>query len=344
MRFIATTACTLLSSTLLFSHSSFEPDDRVNYSSNYQVEAGVDLFVSGDYLYWTAREDGLNYAHTGKGSGTATIPAIQNGNFDGHLKKVTPGWESAYRVGLGLNFPRSGFDLVGIWTHFDSHAKHSVHSAEGTLFPVWAHPDAAATANATSAQGKWNLELSTIDIECGKSSWFGGDFSLRPFFGIRWLWIDQTLRNHYTYATSPAVTGRLRSASDFEGGGIRAGADLRYAFGAGFSLGAVASGALLYGETGTHFRLKEGETLIASAKDHPLEGMTTLQTSLTLGWDGHFCSDRCHLELHIGWEQNIYFDANRMNHYLSFIGQGNYFQEKGNLYLQGLIAGGRFDF
>ena len=274
-------------------------------------------------------------------------------DFKGHLrKKITPEWQSAFRVGAGLNFPRSGFDIIGLWTQFSSESSASKRAKKGTnLLTLWAHPDANATALATSAQGKWNLCLNSVDLEWGRSSWFGGNFSIRPFFGARWLSIDQSLHHHYDYATTPLVTGKLRSTSDFNGGGLRVGADLRYSLGAGFSLVGLASGSLLYGESSFNFQLREDQTPIGKSKSHCVEGMSTLQMNLSLTWDTHFCSDRCHIEFHLGWEQNAYFNANRMSHYAFFTtGPRRVLSGKGNSFvartchwrsIRLLVVGGR---
>lgn len=336
------------SSTSLFASESTPvseaPDGRVNYPSNFQVEQGWDLFVFGEYLYWIAKEDGLYYAHTGKGSGTASFPASGKSDFKGSLKKIETEWDSAFRVGLGFNFPRQGIDLSAYWTQYATDASDAVHSPEGTIFSVWGFPDNDAASTQTFAKGHWDLQLNCIDLECGKSSWFGGSFSLRPFIGVRWLWIDQALHNHYRYTTTPVAVGKLHSESDFNGGGVRAGADGRFALGAGLHIYGIVSGSLLYGEFENNFSLKEDSVRIAHAKDHELKGVSTLQLALGLGWGGHFGKDRCHIEFHVGWEQNAFFNVNQMNHFMQELHKGDFFKERGNLTLQGLVAGGRFDF
>lgn len=331
--FLVTGSFLLGISSPLFSHTSFTTEDRVNYPSNYQVEKGIDLFVYGDYLYWIAQEDGLVFAQTGKGKdGTS---------FKGNLEKIDPSWENAYRVALGLNFPKEGYDLIGLWTHLST---TSSQSSNGNLFPLWGHPDASATSSATFAKGHWNLNLNILDLEWGRSSWFGGHFSLRPFFGVRWLKLDQTLKNTYLYESSPVTSGHLLSFSDFNGGGIRAGAESRYNIPYGFSFWGLISGTLLYGNYNTHLSIKEDSLKIANAKDSTLNPLSTLQLGIGVGWDSHFCKDRFHIELHLGWEQNLLFNANRMNHYMGALSKGLYFKEKGNLTLQGLVVGSRFDF
>ena len=320
------------------------PQGRVNYPSNFQVEAGTNLFLSGEYLYWIAQEDSLYYAHTGKGKGTAVVPPNGNYNFKGTLKKVQPEWDNGLRLGIGLNFPKAGYDLAAYWTWFATEATDSISKHHGTLFPIWAHPDNPSTSTATSARGRWDLNLQVADLEWGRSSWFGCYFSLRPFFGLRGVWLDQDLNNHYTYFTTPRIRGKLRAESDFQGGGLRAGANARFAMGYGVSIYGTASGSLLYGTFDGDFRLKENGKTIAFSKDSFCKGISSLQLALGLGWDTHFSKDRLHIEFHVGWEQNQWFSVNQMNHFMQEAGKGVYFQENSNLALQGLVVGGRFDF
>jgi hypothetical protein len=309
------------------------PDDRVNYPSNFQVEGGCNLFLFGDYLYWIAEEDSLYYAQAGVGDDLS--------DFKGHLKRVKPEWDSGLRIGAGLNFPKEGSDLFFTWTWFSTDASSQ---KKGSLLSLWAYPDAPAAATSHFAKGKWDLDIQLFDLEWGRSSWFGGYFSLRPFFGVRALFLQQNLKNIYAYDTIPTIIGKTHSASDTHGGGIRAGADARFAFDYGFSIYGLASGSLLYGRFDADFRLKEDGFTIAHTKDRFNKGFSSLQLALGLAWDTHFAKDRLHIEFHLGWEQNGWFSINQMNHFMQNIGSGVFFQENSNLSLQGLVAGGRFDF
>lgn len=342
---------TLLFSLFLSSSASVfcapiseKPDDRVNFPSNFQVEGGANLFIFGDYLYWITQEDSLYYAQTGSGVGATVAPPNGNIDFDGTLKKVKPHWDNGVRAGLGLNFPREGYDVQLFWTWFATNASNSVHAPLGNLLILWAYPDFSDLSGALFAKGHWHLNLNVGDLEWGRSSWFGGHFSVRPFFGIRGLWLDQDLNNHYTYNTSPLVHGNLHLDSDFRGGGLRAGADARFAIPYGFSFYGLLSGSLLYGQFHADMHLKEDPFTIAHTKDHFSKGISSLQAALGLGWDTHFCNDRCHIEFHVGWEQNAWFSVNQMNHFMYKLHDGYYFKENSNLTLQGLVAGGRFDF
>ncbi|MBS0620066.1 MAG: hypothetical protein JSS61_01220 [Verrucomicrobia bacterium] len=312
---------------------SVKPQGGVNYPSNFQVANGVDLFVQGEYLYWAASEEGLYFAQD------SSTPGM---DFNGKLARINPKWDSGFRVGTGLNFPKQGMDLTLLWTYFSTSAHKT---AQGDLLLVlWAHPDLTATRHADFAKARWRIDLNTLDLEVGRSCWFGGHFSFRPFIGLRAALIDQALNTEYLFATTPALLGKVHTQSDFQGGGVRAGADLRFTFGPGFAVYGLASGALLYGKFEADFREKEEKVLIARAKDHFLQGVSALQIGAGIGWDTHFAKDRCHIELHIGWEQNSWGNANQMNHFLGELQTGRLFEEHSHLSFQGLVAGGRFDF
>ncbi len=319
---------------------SEEPYGSVNYPSNFQVEGGANLYIFGDYLYWIPQSDGLYYAHTGFGAGTATIPPDGSFDFKGTLKKIHPHFDNGVRAGVGCNFPKEGYEVSIYWTWFATGASDSV---KGSLFSIWGHPDAVSAD--TFAKGDWHMDLDLADLEWGRASWFGGKFSLRPFFSIRGLWLDQELKNRYHYATTPAAVGDLHSKSDYRGGGLRAGADARFALPCGFSIYGLASGSLLYGFFNTDFSVKEDHSIIAKTKEPRFwNSVSSLQLALLFGWDTHFDNERFHFELHAGWEQNTWFGVNQMNHYLQKLGAGFYYKENSDLTLQGLVAGGRFDF
>jgi hypothetical protein len=320
------------------------PDERVNYPSNFQVEGGGDLFISGEYLYWMAREDGLYFAQSG-------IEDLDgSSSFDGKLEKIDSGWDSGLRIAAGVNFPKEGYDALLYWTWFSTDGNKSAHSERGNLLPLWAGPDLQLVEGdgddfkVQVARGHWDLDMNVFDLEWGRSSWFGGHFSLRPFFGLRGAQIQQGLKIHYTYATSPLIFTRLHSNAAFRGGGLRAGANARFAFCHGFAVYGLASGSLLYGQENGGLHVRENEFEIASARDRFWKGVSSLQLSVGLGWDSHFAKDRLHIALCVGWESNMWFSVNQMNHFMNELSTGSFFKESSNLSTQGLFAGGRLDF
>jgi hypothetical protein len=328
------------------------PDERVNYPSNFQVEGGCNLFMWGEYLYWTAREDGLYFAQSG-----LEVSDSNASSFDGKLEKIDSKWDSGLRIAAGVNFPKEGYDAVLYWTWFSTDGNKRVHSEHKNLLPLWAQPDfqlldgtgkfvdgGGNKPKVEVARGHWDLDMNVLDVEWGRSSWFGGHFSLRPFFGLRGAQIQQGLKVDYAYATSPLIFTRLHSNAAFRGGGLRAGANAGFAFCHGFAFYGLASGSLLYGQENGGLHVKENEFEIARTQDRFWKGVSSLQLSLGVGWDSHFSKDRLHVGFCMGWESNMWFSVNQMNHFMNPLSTGSFFKENSNLSTQGLFAGGRFDF
>ena len=338
----------LLNSLVLYSCSkaiceqkipmSEAPNDRFNYPSNFQVERGANLFIFGDYLYWKTNEDGLYFAQMGSND------ASSNSSLEGKIRRIDPQWQDGMRIGVGINFPKEGYDTVFYWTSFSTNGYESTHSDEKTTIPLWAEPNFPTFIDTIQAIGKWDLDLNTLDLEWGRSSWFGGHLSIRPFFGLRAAYIQQNLKIHFKYATVAPDSLLQYSRSNLHAGGLRAGLNTRFTLPYGFAIYGIASGSMLYGEFNANYKAKENQSTIARAKDKFRKGVSSMQLGLGMGWDTHLAQDRLHIEFHIGWEQNMWFSVNQMNHYLNQLDTGFYFKENSNLSTQGLVAGGRFDF
>jgi hypothetical protein len=318
----------------------------VNPSSRFQVEKGWNFFLNTEFLWWVAKEDGLFYAQSGyTGATTSAVPPDGTKNFSGHLQKVKPHFRPGFRIGIGGNMGYDEWDIFLNWTWFKSHARG--HS-RGHLLTLWGHPEASGEGNnlngARSANAKWSLHFNILDLEMGRSFWVGRHFSLRPFFGIRSSWIDQHFDIHYNYTTTPRTKGRLRAESDFEGVGVRGGLDMRFALLSGWSFYSIASASMLYGFYDCDFHERWNSLRVASTRDGFHNAASSAQLALGVRWDTYLHRDRYHIGLYAGWEQNIWFGLNKMNHYFHNLSAGNLQQMNGDLTLSGGTFGVRFDF
>jgi len=319
-----------------------EASGFVNPPSRFQVENGWNLFLNTEFLWWVAKEDGLYYAQGGfSGESTSAVPPNGTIDFKGHLKKITPDWFPGFRIGFGGNMGYDEWDLFLNWTWFKSHGRNS---SEGLLLVLWAHPDADGASAATDAKGVWDLHINLLDLELGRAFWVGKHFSLHPFFGARGAWIDQDLKLEYTLTTAPVTEYQYKPKCNFEGGGIRAGLDARFAMLGGWSLYGLASGSLLYGHFDTDAKGKWNGTEIGEVRDGFHQAASTVQLALGVRWDTYLHKDRYHVGLYAGWEQNIWFGLNKMNHYFGNLNEGNLEQFSSDLTLQGGTFGVRFDF
>jgi len=342
---LATTLSALHAGDLPASTQGTEAIGMVNPSSRYQVDNGWNIFLNTEFLWWVGKQDGLYYAQGGYSNNpTSAIPPDGTTNFRGRLKKVQPHFRPGFRVGLGGNMGYDEWDIFLNWTWFQSHARG--HS-NGPLLTLWGHPNgdiAGSLESANSAHAKWSLHYNVLDLEMGRSFWVGRHFALRPFIGARGAWINQHFDIHYNYMTAPTTKGDIRADSDFEGGGVRMGLDMRFILLGGWSFYSVASASMLYGYYDCNFKEHWNATVVAKSKDNFHNAVSTGQLSLGVRWDTYVHKDRYHFGLYAGWEQNIWFGINKMNHFFHNLDEGNLEQMNGDLALAGGTFGIRFDF
>lgn len=332
------------------SHQGRESTGLVNPSSRFQVENGWNMFFDIEFLWWVAKEDGLFYAQSGfTNQLTDATPPDGTIDFNGHLERVTPDWSPGFRLGYGGNMSYDEWDIFVNWTWFKSHAKDSSETSKrGMLLTLWGHPDVNSPGQSANgalyAKGIWDMTINVLDLEMGRSFWVGRHLSLRPFIGARGAWIGQDFRIRYHFTTTPITRARLKAESDFQGGGVRAGFDMRFALFSGWSFYSLASASMLYGHFDCDFHEKWQSIRIATTRDGFHQAASTAQLALGVRWDSYFHHDRYHLGLYAGWEQNIWFGVNKMNHWFNQFHDGNLEQMNGNLMLQGGTFGLRFDY
>ncbi len=340
------TSCALSADDLPASKQGIETLGMVNPSSRFEVEKGWNLFLTTEFLWWVAKEEGLYYVQNGyTGATTSALPPDATKNFDGHLEKVHPHFRPGFRIGLGGNMGYDEWDLFLNWTWFKSTARGS---KQGALLTLWSHPEVSDELGnpqgATSAKARWHLHLNLLDLEMGRAFWVGKHCSLRPFIGARAAWIDQHFHIHYDLTTTPETDSHLSAVSNFEGGGVRTGVDTRWALLGGWSFYGLASASLLYGFYDADFHQTWESQKIANARDGFHQASSTAQLELGVRWDTYLHKDRYHIGLYAGWEQNIWFSLNKMNHFFGNLSQGNLEQMNTDLTLSGGTFGVRFDF
>jgi len=332
-------------------------------SCRFETHCGFGVFVTGEALFWIPKENGLIIAQKGApgpGPQTADVPPTSY-NFRGDLLRIDPEFDWGFRVGIGYNFCFDQWDAKALWTSFSTEARTQFVS-DGTTFAInlWGHSDVSNSSASSLIKAHFDFDYDTLDFELGRAFGAGRCFCLRPFFGIRAGWIDQTLTDFNQVEilenTGESLSTDLKALSDFTGAGLRFGLDGRFDFCFDISLYGLASYGLLYGKFDTSFTSSVTgsdpnsdldpvvDLVIADACDRFHMGTSTLQLALGLQWNRGFCCDRYRFGFNISWEQSIWFQLNQMNHFQSEFYEGHLVQENGNLSMQGITFGARFDF
>lgn len=332
-------------------------------SCRFETHCGFNTYVTLEGLYWVAKENGLIIAQEGvpaPGAQTGDVPPTSY-NFRGNILRIDPDWDWGFRLGVGYNLCFDEWDVKATWTSYRTN-KDAKFQSDGSTYALnlWGHSDVSSSSASSLIKSHFDFKYDTLDFEWGRAFGAGQCFCLRPYFGIRAGWIDQTLTdfNQVALENRPgqSLSTDLKALSDFTGAGLRFGLDGRFDLLCDLSLFGIASYSLVYGSFDASFKESVNgdnpnsglpavqDLIIADAQDCFHMGTSSLQLGLGIQWNRGFCCDRYRFGLHLSWEQNLWFQLNQMNHFQHEFKEGVLFQENGNLSLQGISFGARFDF
>ena len=311
------------------------------------VANGVDVFFTADFIYWTIREDGLEFAATTGFASSSTNTSTSQGKIFHPEFKFEPG----FKAGLGLDFDHDGWDLYAQYTWLRAKHDHEhVHPSPTTLlidFFILVNGaftgGVGSTATWTSASAKWHEDFNVVDLELGRNFYISRYLMLRPHFGLKGTW--QTQKFDVSFDGTISTQSTTISSTNHEniwGIGIRAGLDTAWHFTRSFSLyGDIAVTGLW-----EQFEIKRSDLLFnnvtrtgtvgfhAKNNFHTIEPI--FEWEIGLRWETWWCDDDYHFSIEAGWEEQTWLGQNQ------FISTGS--NGDNLLSLQGLTTGIRFDF
>ncbi|QVL57594.1 MAG: MOMP family protein [Simkaniaceae bacterium] len=316
-----------------------------------KVDHGIDVCITADFIYWTARMDGLSYAITGSSDGTLNASK-------GSVQYPDWRWKPGFKVGLGLNLPHDGWDIYAEYTWLHSRAWDATSINHKGILPTWdiSHLDqfSTTTASITSARANWKVHINTFDLSLGRNYFISKFLTLRPFVGFKGSWIKQDYHVRYSVLINPLnSTLRMKNDQSYWGIGLRTGMNTAWHLTQAWSLyGDFALSALWsqFEVDRKDTRLDEANnggannpslntsiTVVNSSNDfHTLKGVLELGLGVRGEW--WVFEDRYHFLVQAGWEEQLWINHNNLMklHFTQ--------SDHGDLTLQGLTIKARFDF
>lgn len=293
--------------------------------------------VMGEYLYLQAKEEGLEYALPD--STPNTVPIANNGVV-GHIHRIEPKFHSGYRVGAGYLLPNHKGLFSAKWMHYEgSHDDSAKESAGEGIWPFWLDQNSAPAAK--RAHAKWHLDMNVFDLQIGTAFRVKRILTLQPFAGFRAAWIRQDLDIRYRDITfvEQTTTPFIDSDNDshFHGYGLCGGINTKWKIWRGISFFANGSASLLW----SRFKTFQKETLFddsirSNIRDRLFTTTPVFELMAGLAWEYNWKS--IGLELHFGWEEQIWIHQNMLNRYLDSFDHGVMKTDNGNLSLAGYNA------
>lgn len=317
-----------------------------NSPARAEVVKGYNLFFTGDFLYFQAEENGLDFGiKTNNPTFTPTDDNLRYKNLDFD-------YDIGFRAGVGFNVPHDAWDLYGNWTHYNTEVNGHSHAIAGDgIFPIWSGFSPVQQGNpfyVIDAHARLQLNLNMIDVELGREYDVGKWLTIRPSMAIRTGFIDQ----HYHVIYSPIILNnvagidKIKMKNEYWGIGPKAGIDTQWTLGKGLSVYGSAAVSLLFGE----FTLRKNETFEGLALPnlkvhhdfHQVRAITDLEIGIR--WDFLLAHDQYHFGLRAGYEQHLYFGQNQLDRVVYNAFNSNIVSNLGDLSLQGWTAALRVDF
>ena len=313
--------------------------------------------VQAEALYWTAKEENLIFASENTTQNDSSIiPEVERNDAVG--KNFKSKWTPGFRIGLGYNSPGYCLDSKLRWTHFTNHASDSVVGSLSGTFPgptetvLYVPSYAFPQPEFDQLRGNWHLQFDTIEFAMGVPLEFENGL-IHPYLGMKFDRIEQKLhyranRTKNFFVGDLLNTTSVRATTQYQGGGILAGADAEAFLGCGFGLYSALSAGLTYGCMSSH--IAQATQLISpldgsvqdeisnSGKYSDQVGRVNVDFAIGLDWKHSF--ECVSFAIRIGYEYHQYFNQN----FFAFGKNAGLASTRGDLVMQGAIFGGDLSF
>ena len=323
-----------------------------------RVSNGADVFLTADFIWWRASQEGMSYVFSNFGNGSVDSSTGTGSVGRGSVRHVADDWSPGFKVGLGLNLGHDGWDLAAEYTWLRTHNSSSTTNTDPTtsrLFPMWDianNSDLAIftglRAGVTSAFASWHLHFNVIDLELARNHYISQYLTLRPHIGLKGAWIDQHYKVRYfrNISETDMSNFRMKNDQDYWGIGIRTGLDTAWYFMKNFCMYGDFAIAAMWSRFDID-RADSVQDLVTATVPERINAFNTendfhtikpvMEFGLGLRYDWWFSDDDYHFGIQAGWEEQMWVNHNNLLHFFEEASHGD-------LVTQGLTIKVRFDF
>lgn len=328
----------LLLSTLMLAHNIYANLDSEDICCDTPC-CGLGTFeVGGEWLYWRADQDSMNYASHNTSAVDPAEPTI----FDSKRSSVRPKFaaKSGYRVFASYETCDTNWKVGVTYTHAPSKASSSANSPTpltGSDFiqvlPInFALLNPLVLTSFSETQARWNLKINYIDIDLQRNFSVCQNLEIAPHVGFRSLWIDQSF--HWSGVDSNGLAPSGAAKLKFDGYGVEGGLLGAWNVGFGFSIIGNIGGSLLYSRVHSHgvLNYSVGDfQVIDRYSDIVHRATPTFDSFLGIQYKTSVCDYT--FAARVGWENHVFFNVSQFS-----------LSKAENLSMQGLTLGGSVGF
>ena len=330
----------------------------------------MDVFVSASFIYWQAKEKGLDLGITDNWCDYCETGRVINMNFD---------FKPGFKVGVGMHSDYDDWHLYLEYTrlHLTDHKSYRLKNdccecepcedecpPCNEIIPAW-------TTNRNDnlyyqqAKGKWTMNLDILDLELGRAYWVGTQLTFAPFVGLRGGWLDQRMKAKYCgtvydpqteLCTDDCTSYKSSNKSDSWFIGPRVGIDTNWLLGEGFRFFGNTAFSLIYQEFKTKVReysIEDGgcadpcicdcvcpcpceDCGYINTKDKTGYITPNAEIAIGFGYGTQLDCYKWYFDLTVGYEFHVFWNQNMMRNIWDKSYHPIQDTDAGDLFLQGL--------
>jgi len=323
---------------------------------------GRDAEIYADFLYWQTGVGGLEFARAEGIGASATTPVTTNGEiFD-----VDCSYDPGVRVGLIMDLCKCNWDFYADWTYlYERYGASKTQEIESSglvspgLVTLIYNQNDLDPNRVQTARGNWDNRLQVLNAGFGRTFDACGCFLFRPHFGIKATW--QTMKTRIVYDKTTNIFAQninrttMSFRTDFDGVGLRGGFDTSWVLNncirvvGNVAMSAVWSDLCLSRKDFFQVVQNDGQIVTdvnnIDIKQNDCALIPVLELLFGVRFDTCIC---CEYPAYVmlGWENQVWFDLNRMILLQNFSSDENNIQfgPVGNVHYQGLVVRAGFGF
>jgi hypothetical protein len=315
-----------------------------NTSASIDVESSWDFYANGSFIYWYAREQGLECGLLVPNNYTLNNVSIINFPFE---------YKPGFKVGIGTHFEYDDWNVYTQYTRlmFRKSTYMLTPLDNFTIAPLWEDGFSLSASPKRDLNARWKLNFNVIDLECARPFYIGKKLSFNPHAGLRGGWIKQRFITAAA-GVSPLLTYNSYNRSNSWLFGAKAGVDTNWLIGGGFRFLGNAAGSLSYQK----FKVREfidyyltasgpssAHTNVAFYKNRVGQITPNIEGALGMGWDTYLDNKNWHFDISAAYEFTYYWNQNKMRSLRD--ADSNFIDaDAGDLMMHGLTLNARVDF
>ncbi|MFA6118424.1 MAG: Lpg1974 family pore-forming outer membrane protein [Parachlamydiales bacterium] len=270
-------------------------------------------------------------------------------------------WKPAFKLGFGSYFDRDRWEAFIEYSRVNTsmHNSVSLGNSGGYLQDFWSFGNVGFNFTTQKVNTDWDLNFNIFHLDLGRSYYNGKKLVFNAHYGLKTGWINQKLQSESKGISLENQPIALKA--DFKSNswliGPRIGIYSHWMFCKGFRFFGNGSASLFY-QKFSKIKLREGDVGLIpgtgeweAACNYSTQLInSSLEGILGFGYERYINRNKCHFDLAVGYEAQLFFDQNMMrylqqsNNHGIFSSSLKISSKAGNLIFHGLNITARLDF